>query len=222
MIKFFIDFDGTISTTDVVDLVLEKFADAEWKRVEKEWAEGRIGSRECLSRQIALVRATNEDLKKLFCEVGIDSHFEGFLREAAARSLPLAIVSDGFDVAIQEILKRNITPVLMDKLPIFCNRLEWAGGRPLAYFTGNGACTHGCANCKPAVMAQFRSPGDFLVFIGDGLSDRFAAEAADLTFAKGKLLDFCRERGLRHIEYRNFKDIQQWLIQSRQEAVTVQ
>ena len=49
-IKFFIDFDGTITLEDVVDRVLDRFASGEWKKVEREWVEGKIGSRECLSR----------------------------------------------------------------------------------------------------------------------------------------------------------------------------
>ena len=59
-IKFFIDFDGTITLEDVVDRVLDRFASGEWKKVEREWVEGKIGSRECLSRQMSLVSAKQE------------------------------------------------------------------------------------------------------------------------------------------------------------------
>ena len=61
-IRIFVDFDGTISTKDVVDTVLEKFARKEWLEVEKDWQEGKIGSRECLSRQINFVVAKEEEL----------------------------------------------------------------------------------------------------------------------------------------------------------------
>ena len=58
MIKFFVDFDGTITKKDVVDMILERFADPSWKTVEKDWTEGKIGSRECLTKQLALVSAS--------------------------------------------------------------------------------------------------------------------------------------------------------------------
>ena len=211
MIRFFVDFDGTVTTEDVVDLVLDRFAAAEWKSVEKEWAEGKIGSRECLSRQVALVRAGREDMEKLLSEVRIDPYFQEFLRTASAFAIPVAVVSDGFDKVIHEILRRSVAPLLLEKLPVFCNRLEWNGERPTALFAGDGTCAHGCANCKPAVIDSLRKPGDFVLFAGDGLSDRFAAETADLTFAKDKLLGFCRERGLRHTEYKNFNDLIRWM-----------
>jgi 2-hydroxy-3-keto-5-methylthiopentenyl-1-phosphate phosphatase len=32
-IRFFLDFDGTIAQNDVVDLILERFADKGWKKI---------------------------------------------------------------------------------------------------------------------------------------------------------------------------------------------
>src|SRR5471032_695977 len=39
------DFDGTITRTDVIDTILERFADPSWEAVEDEWLSGKIGSR---------------------------------------------------------------------------------------------------------------------------------------------------------------------------------
>ena len=62
----FVDFDGTIAPVDTTDLLLERFADPAWHRIEEEWKAGRIGSRECLVRQIDLVRASPEELDDSF------------------------------------------------------------------------------------------------------------------------------------------------------------
>lgn len=62
-VRVFVDFDGTISLEDTTDVILERFADPEWRTVEAEWLAGRIGSRECLARQIDLVRASREICK---------------------------------------------------------------------------------------------------------------------------------------------------------------
>ncbi|MBI2095215.1 MAG: MtnX-like HAD-IB family phosphatase [Candidatus Omnitrophica bacterium] len=211
-IKFFVDFDGTVTTADVVDLMLERFAPEEWRSVEKDWAEGRIGSRECLSRQIALMRVSREDLKKLSLEIQIDPYFRAFLKMAALFSAPAVVVSDGFDVMIHEILRHRLGDGFLENLPVFCNRLEWRGEKPAAVFAGDGApCAHGCANCKPRVIDAHRRPGDRVIFVGDGLSDRFAAKAADLTFAKGKLLKFCEENKITHESYSTFGDVLEWL-----------
>lgn len=209
--KFFIDFDGTISTIDVVDLILERFAPHEWKNVEKEWVEGKIGSRECLSRQMALVQAGQEEVRALLAGVGVDPYFGEFLKTAQELSIPVTVVSDGFDFSIQEILKRSLEPDPLKNLPIFSNRLEWHGSKPKAIFNTEAPCEHGCANCKQRILARLTRPEDFVVFIGDGLSDRFAAKAANLTFAKGKLLQFCRDNRITHKAYSDFKEIRQWM-----------
>ena len=212
MVEFFVDFDGTITTTDVVDLMLERFASKEWRFVEKDWSEGKIGSRECLSKQIALMRASREDLKKLSLEVQIDPYFQEFLKAAASFSAPVTIVSDGFDVMIHEILRRELGAGFLESLPVFCNYLEWRGEKPTAVFVGDGAsCTHGCANCKQSVINAHRRRSDRVIFIGDGLSDRFAAKVADLTFAKGKLLKFCEENKITYERYSTFGDVLKWL-----------
>ncbi|HTL70496.1 MAG TPA: MtnX-like HAD-IB family phosphatase [Candidatus Eisenbacteria bacterium] len=211
-LRFFLDFDGTVSASDVVDLALERYADETWRLAEKEWAAGAIGSRECLSRQVALLAAKAEELGAVADGVGVDPGFNGFLRAAAAYKIPVAVVSDGFDFFIRRILERAVPDrALLEALPVYCNHLEPAGGRWAAAFPA-AACAHGCANCKPAAMRRVRAADDFVVFVGDGLSDRFAAADSDLVFAKGKLLEYCRQHGLKnHRPYTDFKEIEAWL-----------
>ena len=212
-IRFFVDFDGTITTKDVVDLVLERFAKKEWRVVEKDWVEGRIGSRECLSRQIDFVVATEKDLLNLAEEVQIDPHFVSFLKEAKRLAIPAMIVSDGFDLFIEQILNRSLqdVPEILSSLPVFCNKLYWTGKGLKAVFASQTACGHGCANCKPSVIQKNVLAGEKIIFVGDGLSDRFAAQAADLTFAKGNLLKFCEEQHLPYKPYSDFSEITRWL-----------
>ncbi len=211
-LHFFVDFDGTISSTDVVDIVLERFAGPEWQAIEREWAAGRIGSRECLSRQVALVRADEAALDALVAGVGVDPGFAGFLRAASELEVPVSVVSDGFDLFIRRILADALPDAaLREALPVFSNRLEWRAGRLEASFAGGlPGCEHGCANCKPAVMRR-EGAGDFTIFVGDGLSDRFAAHEADMVFAKGKLLTYCVSKGVRHRVYTGFDEIERWL-----------
>ena len=212
-IRFFIDFDGTITKTDVIDMILERFAGLEWKAVEKEWVEGRIGSRECLTRQIALVKATKEQFKNLVREVEVDSSFVPFLKKAKKASLPVAIVSDGLDWVIQEVLKNHLkkSAGLLSETPIYSNQLLWTPGGIEVAFPNGPLCAHACANCKERIIEAKRSPDEMVVFVGDGLSDRYAARASQLTFAKNKLLKFCEENQITHQRYSSFKDISKWL-----------
>ncbi len=67
-----LDFDGTITRIDTVDRLLERFALPEWMQIEAEWQSGKIGARECLHRQTALLRAEPAALDELIDSVPID------------------------------------------------------------------------------------------------------------------------------------------------------
>ena len=216
-IHFFLDFDGTIATHDIVDLVLERFADKRWKEVEKEWVEGHIGSRECLTRQIGMVRATPDQLREAVAGVKLDPHFVSFLKKAEELGVLVTIVSDGFDLFIEQVLKENLhkaRPDLLKGLPIFSNKLQKSGDGFKAVFESEDGCVHGCANCKLAVIKRMTALEDYVFFVGDGLSDRFAAKHAHMTFAKGKLLKYCEENNIDYIPYKNFKKVEDWLVEN--------
>ncbi len=212
-LKFFIDFDGTITKTDVVDKILERFAAPEWKAIEKEWISEKIGSRECLSRQLRLVRATKEEFYDFLKTVEVDSGFVDFIACLDEWSIPAFVVSDGFDLVIREVLKRafNGRPKLLSGLKVFCNNLEWTQDGFKVVFPENGLCEHGCASCKPHAIEKLVDKEDKIIFIGDGWSDRFAAEISDLVFAKNKLLSFCEQEKINSLSYQSFKDVQDWL-----------
>src|SRR5258708_30481219 len=126
----FLDFDGTISRADVVDAILEKFAGREWLRVEEEWRAGRIGSRECLRRQMALVRGTPAAIDALVDGIGIDEGFVALLDACASGGVPAHIVSDGFDYCIRRLLRLAAAGVqgLVPAVQVGARHLEPAGG----------------------------------------------------------------------------------------------
>lgn len=215
-LRFFVDFDGTITTEDVVDKILERFADPSWHAIEAEWVSGKIGSRECLSRQFALVNASKAEFARLLSEIRIDPSFIDFVAYAKSADIPVIIVSDGFDVVIETVLKSALlrTPELLTSLSVYSNVLRW-GPKGLEASFPETPCEHGCANCKEKVIRENTKRNEKSFFVGDGMSDRYAARTADLTFAKAELLEHCREHGLAHEAYLNFKDIENWLAKQK-------
>jgi 2,3-diketo-5-methylthio-1-phosphopentane phosphatase len=217
-LRFFVDFDGTITQDDVIDTILERYAAADWRRIEDEWAAGRIGSRECLTRQFELVKTTPAAFDAVIGEIKVDPYFADFMQYARSLSIPVAIVSDGFDLIIERVLKKAFgrSSDILKGLPVYSNRLKWNADRLELSFYEKHACKHGCANCKERILQEKSGMHDLVVFIGDGLSDRYAAKVAELTFAKGALLDICRRERLANEPYTDFRDIASWL--SRQKG----
>lgn len=210
----FLDFDGTITGRDAVDAILEAYADTRWLAVEEQWRSGRIGSRACLQAQMALVEATPNELDALLDSIEVDEGFALLLDTCAARGAAVHIVSDGFDYCIRRILARRELG-LAERLAgvrIFSSHLEPSGRRWHTDFPhSRTACEHGCATCKPVVMSLLNRAGAPAVFVGDGLSDRYAAGVADLVFAKGSLAAYCRGEGIAHILYDGLGEVAAYL-----------
>jgi 2-hydroxy-3-keto-5-methylthiopentenyl-1-phosphate phosphatase len=209
----FSDFDGTITQLDVTDVILERFADPTWRDIEEEWVQGRIGSRECLRRQMALVHASAKDLDSLIDSIAVDSGFSEFHTWTRRGGVPFYVVSDGFDYVIRRVLRRcGVNGELLNGSHLFSSsmRIE-ATAVSVGFPHWPAPCQHGCATCKFEVMRRVRGSHFPVVFIGDGLSDRFALEEADLVFARDKLLAYCDDHGLACRSFYNFSEIQREL-----------
>lgn len=206
----FLDFDGTITRRDAVDAILEAYADPRWLAVEEQWRAGRIGSRVCLRAQMALVKATPDELDALLDSIDVDEGFALLLDTCAAADVAVHVVSDGFDYCIRRILARPCLRLgaRLEGVRIFASHLEADGRRWRMEFPhSRAACEHGCATCKPSVMSMLNRAAAPSVFVGDGLSDRYAAASADLVFAKGSLAAYCREHAIGHILYEGLGEV---------------
>ena len=206
----FCDFDGTITPLDVTDQILTQFAHPSWREIEQQWMQGMIGSRECLERQIALFDAPAGELNAVIDAIAIDTEFKAFCKFARQKHLPLYIISDGFDYVIRRVLKvAGVARHFRSGSNLFASALRMEGRRLAPSFPHSPEpCAHGCATCKAALIRRLRENRHPVIFIGDGMSDRFAVEAADVVFAKRHLLAYCRENGIACHPFETFKDVQ--------------
>ncbi len=206
----FSDFDGTVTQLDVTDQILSQLAHPSWREIEQQWMQGMIGSRECLERQMALVDAPLEELHAAIDSVPMDADFAAFCQFARKQKLPLFILSDGFDYVIRRVLKRaGVERQFKSGSNLFASALRVEGRRLASSFPHPvKPCSHGCATCKPALIRSLQNGRRPVIFVGDGMSDRFAVELADVVFAKRHLLAHCRENGIACHPFETFKDVQ--------------
>lgn len=198
------DFDGTISVEDTTDTLLERFGKPGWEVLEDDWRAGRINSHDCMAGQVALLDMSQAELDAHLAERAIDPAFPQFVAAAQAQNLPIEILSDGLDYAIHSILAHYD----LDWLPVIANRLEAVGEREwrLEFPNASRNCSVASGTCKCARAARFQGPRQRVLMIGDGASDFCVAEAADFVFAKGKLIDRCREKNIPHAVIEGFAD----------------
>jgi 2,3-diketo-5-methylthio-1-phosphopentane phosphatase len=198
------DFDGTISTSDVADTLLEAFGKGDWREIEKDWRAGRLGSLACMGRQIACLDASKEEIDEVIDAIGVDEDFAAFVEAVAGRGWDLSVVSDGLDYAIERILRRHRLPAL----PLYANRLTRVGARGWRLDSphADAACGVASGVCKCALARRLRAADGKVLAVGDGRSDFCVAGSADIVFAKGSLIAHCSEKNLPYLPITGFGD----------------
>lgn len=192
------DFDFTISNEDVGDLIAETLAppSAETRR--------RFGRREIGTRGYwldSMIRVEQAEAERLADQVGIDPGFAPFADWCAEEGIPLAVVSDGFSFYIDRILARHGGR----PLPVFSNRFVATGS--LEFPHGNPECDL-CGCCKAGIVRRVKETGAHVLYLGDGVSDRYAVAFADWVFAKGSLAQRMQEWGAPYFPLTDWSAVQ--------------
>jgi len=208
-----VDFDGTLAAADLGNRFFGRFArDAGlWRQLLDDWKAQRITARECLARECALAEVSESEADAFFDEHALDEEAPELLAAIAQAGGYVEIASDGLERYVRRLLTREGLAVpytangvaFTDSglVPVFASEgpaIAMPGGRVA---TARAGATEGCGrcgNCKGARLRALRDalPGRTLYLVGDGYSDRCAAEEADVVYAKDELFEYCRQRGL--------------------------
>ena len=192
--KIVVDWDGTVTETDGLHLVLLEFGDEKIYDA----AENRLGRDLTLHEVIAVefesVRAPLEEVVAWMVEnVRIRDGFAEFVRVHH----PL-IVSSGFHELIEPILGRDGL-----ELEVVANRIEPRPDGWRTRFRNADPCSVCGQPCKRADIAGL---GKF-VYAGDGFSDRCVALAASRVFARDGLAAYLETRGVPFERFEDFHDL---------------
>lgn len=205
----FCDFDGTVTLADVTDVILSCLADPAWQEIERLWRDGKIGSRQCLEQQLALVRTTARELNEVIDSVPVDPGFAEFVRYIRKNRVPFVVTSDGLDYVIRRVLARSgFHAGPRNGIHFFSTSGRLRSGRlAISFPHATASCTHGCATCKPDILNTQRGDHWPVIYVGDGLSDRHAVKHADFVYARQPLLDLCRQGDIPCRPFDTFADI---------------
>lgn len=206
-IFFAIDFDGTVAPDDITDAVIRRFAGYGWQVAEELWVHGLIGSRACLERQISLIDAPLSELLTYIDSFSLDQHFPEFVHYLENNKIPFAIISDGFRIFTERLLKKSG----LERIPVYANELKELrkGLRPL-FPHAQSSCQSGTCKC---MVSRRLGKGLPVILIGDGRSDFGLADMAAHVFSKGRLSVYCEQSRLPYTPFDDFKDIKNIMIE---------
>jgi 2-hydroxy-3-keto-5-methylthiopentenyl-1-phosphate phosphatase len=199
------DFDGTITERDVSFLLLDAFAEGNWRQLLNEYREGKMPVGAFNSRAFAMIKADKQTLLDFIFggnEVKIRPGFKELLSYCSEKGIKFVIVSNGLDFYIKAVLKN----IGADNIEIFAARTRFSPkGIRVKYIAPNGSEV--LDSFKDAYTELFLSRGYQVVYVGNGISDFSPARRAHHIFATGDLLAHCRERNLECIPFDDLNDI---------------
>jgi len=200
------DFDGTVSPRDIGAAFAERFSpDGAAGRIGllDDWLAGRVGHRELTQAQCALIAVGEEEALAFTRTFRLDPQFAPFVREALGRGDAVMVVSEGLDFYVRDHLAR----AGFADLPWAANRAVFEDGRVRAEFPFADPACDSCGNCKAQHVRAQREAGYRTVMVGDGLSDRCGARAADRVVARGGLLTWCASNGVAAEPFHDFAEL---------------
>ncbi len=200
-LTIFCDFDGTITEVDTCEVILDKFSPEDWHEEDRLLEEGKITLEEALQRQLAPVKATENQMISAVEDIRVRPGFREFVDYSAENEIELVVVSAGLDF----IIKRKLEGI-NDSIKIIS---------PVSKLTPNGLTVtfprlQGPGeDFKVQLVNVARTKGGPVYYIGDGNSDFAAAAKSDFIFAiyGSSLAAFCRAKDLSHAEVHDFFEV---------------
>ena len=200
------DFDGTITEQDVGYNFLNRFTRESWEEIDRDYVNGTIGSKEAYKRIAKLISGAQDEMVDFICDESVlDPYFIDFYGFCKEKGYDLKVVSDGFGLYIDALLNlHNIGGI-----EYYANEIIFKGDDTIDIeFPFHDPECGNCGNCKRSIFKKYQREYDYIIFVGNGLSDRCIAEEADEVYAKSDLYSHCIDKGIACWNYSNFFDIQ--------------
>jgi len=203
------DFDGTIMDVDTGKLILEKFAEGNWRHYDRLYDEMKMPVAEVLRHQFAMVKSSRGAiLAAVEHSADFREGFEELLRACKRRGVPFVVASYGVDFCIRHFLGRS---PLGREVRVYApsTRVTRRG----TFLRFPKPMVRGSENIKDGLVRYHRERGATVVYVGDGTSDFAAIREANVRYAirKSRLAMLCKGHGISVAEISNFGPVTEYV-----------
>ena len=198
------DFDETVAEQNIAHVILKRFGKNGWRTLQQQFREGTIHAKEYFELSFDGLATSRHEMQLHVRKHGVLrnglTQFSNYCRE---KGIELAIVTHGLDFYVDALLDE----AGLGWLPTYAvEAIFTENGLQYGYHYTKPICTE-YGNCKCLIIEQYRSNGNKVVYIGDGISDLCPALQADFVFARSLLLEECQAKGITHMELHDFSDV---------------
>lgn len=190
-----LDWDGTVTVDDTLIVALREFGNWQvYLEASAALRRGEITLHEEIRRDAESITAPIDEVAGWLRE---NLELRPGFHELAEAYRPL-IVSSNFRQLIEPILEREGV-----ELEVRANEVTWSPAGWRATFRNGDVC----GTCgEPCKRADLPADGE-VVYVGDGYSDRCAAQAADRIFARDSLARYLDEQGVAYEPFDDLDDV---------------
>ncbi len=210
------DFDGTVTTRDCLNLIVQRFAPDAWTTIEVRLRAREIGLLDAIVEEFRHVKVTEaEAIDCVLKGTQIRAGFVEFVEWAESAGHEIVIVSAGFRVLIDPLLATSG----LSRLAVHSGDATFTReGTEITYPPTQRECASRCGMCKEDVVEELITTAAFprpLVYVGDGLSDLCVARGADIVFARGSLARLLEKEGISSHPFEDFFEVRRALESGR-------
>lgn len=192
---FFCDFDGTITTTDLLDIIIDYSIGIDKRKYMDKLVLDKIIDHN--TYMILILKEIDLSFEKSFQLIGtniVDTHFKKFYDNVTSKGMNIYIISYGF----REFITKYIPYIAENH--IFSNKLDIINNTWIPIFLDM---------TKSDIIKKLSSKSEKIIYIGDGISDIDVANDVDILFAKKNsyLEQHCKANKIPFVQFENFQNI---------------
>ena len=197
------DFDGTVTEEDTSFLLLDTFAQGDWRALLRDYRGHKISVGKFNTQAFAMVKTDKPTLlEELKGKVKVRDGFHELVNYCQRRGFRLVIVSNGLDFCIEATLN----DIGLQNIEVHAAQTSFhSEGMKVQYVGPDGKRLED--SVKEAYIISFLKLGYRVIYVGNGDSDFAPAKYAQYVFATGELLAYFRENKLNCKPFNNFIDV---------------
>ena len=102
------DFDGTVTKEDISFMLMDAFADGDWREINRQYNDGKISVGEFNESAFAMIKAGKKEMLDFMKgKVVVRRGLITFVDLCKKKGIRLVIVSNGWDFYVKQILEEN-------------------------------------------------------------------------------------------------------------------
>ena len=200
-----LDFDGTVTEEDISFLLLDTYADGNWRKYLDEYSYRKISVSAFSKKVFGMIKADKKTMTDFVLSdprVKIRPGFKEFIGYCKDKGIKVIIVSNGLIFYIKAILGK----MSVNGLDIHAAESVFSSeGMKVRYLGPDGKEVD--AAFKEAYTDMLCQKGYRVIYVGDGNSDIYSSRKAKCVCATADLLKSCREENLKCYPFNDFFDV---------------